>query len=119
MTGLEPSASERLPLLLAFDFSHAFPSVSHEWIFLVLSACSLPPPLLIFYRLIYSFVCCFSQAGSSLLPLFFLGSGIVQGCPASGTLCALASEPFHARFRLSILSKCRGIIRCCADDVGG
>eukprot|EP00959_Pyramimonas_sp_CCMP1952_P242816 5075552-Pyramimonas_sp.AAC.1 len=44
MAGLEPSASERLPLLLAFDYSHAFLSVSHEWSFLVLSACSLPPP---------------------------------------------------------------------------
>eukprot|EP00959_Pyramimonas_sp_CCMP1952_P197779 4136235-Pyramimonas_sp.AAC.1 len=36
------------------------------------------------------------MAGHVLLPLFHILSGIVQGCPGSGALYALASHPFLA-----------------------
>ena len=86
ITDLRPRAEVREPLLAGFDFGHASPSISQEWIFLTLSCLSLPPPLLSFLKMIYQCVDCIGQVAHADRFLFAMSSGIIQGCPASGAL---------------------------------
>eukprot|EP00959_Pyramimonas_sp_CCMP1952_P309946 6486021-Pyramimonas_sp.AAC.1 len=45
-------------------------------------------------------------------------SGIIQGCPASGTLFALGADPFLKMFRQKLETPNLGLVRACADDIG-
>eukprot|EP00959_Pyramimonas_sp_CCMP1952_P430682 9019779-Pyramimonas_sp.AAC.1 len=56
--------------------------------------------------------------GTDLTLLFWISSGIIQGCPSSGCIFALAADPFMSNFDASICRKDRGVVRACADDVG-
>ncbi|CAK0887614.1 unnamed protein product, partial [Prorocentrum cordatum] len=107
-----------LPALVAIDFAQAFPSVSHRWTRLMLKAIRLPDALVDFRMLLCKGVSCFSEFGGVLRFMFPIMSGIVQGCPASGTIFAVCMDPFACDFDRSIESKARGIVRRCAGDVG-
>ncbi|CAK0907052.1 unnamed protein product, partial [Prorocentrum cordatum] len=113
-----PSAGTDLPLVAAFDFAQAFPSISHRWMLLVLEEIGLPPPLLAYIVLLYQGVICYSEFGGLILFMFPVLAGIIQGCPGSGTLFAVSMEPFVADFESTIELKHRGIVRLCADDIG-
>eukprot|EP00959_Pyramimonas_sp_CCMP1952_P076173 1591528-Pyramimonas_sp.AAC.1 len=113
-----PEAQTRMPALLAFDYGQAFPSVSQHWIFLMLRTLSLPPPLYAFLETIYSEVSCWGQIGSTVIFRFMIESGIIQGCPASGALYAVASHAFAAHFEWLIEKRGHGLARLCADGVG-
>ena len=45
-------------------------------------------------------------------------SGVLQGCPLSGTFFAIAAEPFLRHMRHEIQDEGGGIVRACADDIG-
>jgi len=47
--------------------------------------------------------------------MFSILSGVLQGCPLSGTLFVLVVDPLLWMFRTRVSS---AIIRACADDVG-
>eukprot|EP00959_Pyramimonas_sp_CCMP1952_P411969 8632867-Pyramimonas_sp.AAC.1 len=81
ITSMEEDVGTRLPVLAAFDFGQAFPSISHDWIFKILKSLSLPGPLLGFLGMIYMDVWCLGGIGGGLRVLFPIGSGIIQGCP--------------------------------------
>ena len=55
--------------------------------------------------------------GSSCL-LFFIFSGVLQGCPLAGSFFTIAMDPFLRHFEELIENSERGIVRACADDVG-
>ena len=50
--------------------------------------------------------------------LFFIWSGVLQGCPLSATLFLMCVNPFLINFDLSLSSSNGGVVRACADDIG-
>ena len=57
----------------------------------------------------------YGSCGGVLQHMFSILSGVLQGCPASGTLFVLVVDPLLWMFRTRVSS---AIIRACADDVG-
>ncbi|CAK0803153.1 unnamed protein product, partial [Prorocentrum cordatum] len=56
--------------------------------------------------------------GGRYATIFWIRSGIIQGCGLSGSLYALASSPMLADLERSIEHRRLGICRACADDLG-
>eukprot|EP00959_Pyramimonas_sp_CCMP1952_P070202 1465630-Pyramimonas_sp.AAC.1 len=53
-----------------------------------------------------------------IIPIYWLRSGIIQGCGLSGSLCALGTAPFLCELEDTLESPGYGIARACADDIG-
>jgi hypothetical protein len=114
------AANEDLPLahhpaLIFFDFCAAFPSVAHALIFLVFNAIGLPEGLINYFRALYADNLCFGCFEGEFILLYSILSGIIQGCPASGTIFVLVVDPF-----LRLLKACLqgSVSRAFADDIG-
>ena len=82
------------PAMVFFDFRNAFPSVSHTWIFHVLTEMGLPAPLVQAIRLMYRDIVSDISFEGQEAEGFPISTGIKQGCPMSGTIFALAIDPF-------------------------
>ena len=78
-----------LPFLLLWDFASAFPSVAHAWLFSVLEAIKLWRGFITGIRNLYAGNKAFGQSGGFMIFMFMIVSGVLQGCPLSGTLFVL------------------------------
>ena len=101
-----------------FDFATAFPSVFHEWIFLVMKARKLPDGLIEFFQCIYFLNAALGSNGVNDIFLLWYLSGVLQGCPGSAFIFNMLLDPFLEAFARVITTYGRGIIRACADDIG-
>ena len=81
-----------LPFLLLWDFASAFPSVAHAWLFCVLDAIKLWKGFVTGIRSLYIGNEAFGQSGGVMSFLFIIVSGVLQGCPLSGTLFVLVID---------------------------
>ena len=104
-----------LPFLILWDYASAFPSVAHAWLFCVLEAVKLWSGFITGIKNLYTGNMAYGQAGGILLFLFEILSGVLQGCPLSGTLFVLVIDPLLWAFKAKLSST---IIRTCADDIG-
>jgi hypothetical protein len=80
--------------LILFDFRAAFPSLAHDFIFLVLESMKIPAHIIKAIRRLYEnciMHICFGKQVHCFLAIL---AGIKMGCPLSGTLFALALDPF-------------------------
>ena len=111
-----PSVDSRLPCLFAWDFAAAFPSVSWEWLEILLSHMRVPIGILEFIRGIYFCVQAFAACTGSHVFFDMIHAGVLQGCPLSGLLSTWVLEPML----LALEAKCRRdtVVRACADDIG-
>jgi hypothetical protein len=50
--------------------------------------------------------------------LFIVLSGVLQGCPLSGSLFVIVIDPLLHIFRIKLEDTALGKVRACADDVG-
>ncbi len=104
------------PGILMFDLMAAFPSLAHQWLFVVLRRMRVPRWFIQAIRALYRDC----SATVVLMGLrwgsFPMRSGIRQGCPASGSLFALAFDPC-IRYIMHMLGPKRGVITAYADDV--
>ena len=107
-----------MPIMLFTDFGAAFPSVIHEWLFLVLEMEGFPPGLRNLIVGIHSQVTAYGLAGSMVLPLFFIFSGVIQGCPLASDCFLFAFNPFLVMLGKLLDLRELGITRACADDLG-
>ena len=83
-----------IPILGAYDFEAAFPSVIHDWIWLVLKFRKLPENYILLYKGIYHQATAkFMHAGHKHTLINFL-SGVLQGLPWSAFLFDNALDPF-------------------------
>ena len=104
-----------IPLLTLYDFCAAFPSIVHNYIFMVLVAAGLPTGLINFFRALYHNNRCFATFDGEVIFLYKILSGIIQGCPASGTVFVICVDPF-----LRLLNEVVKDPTICAfaDDIG-
>ena len=84
----------QFPLWFFFDFAAAFPSVAHQWIWIVITRCGLPDGLQEIIRAMYSCVFAYGRTNGTSAKMFPIFSGIIQGCPLAGSLFALLPDPF-------------------------
>ena len=110
-----PGVAATIPLGVLYDSASDFPSVGHAWLFLVLEAIKIWPAFLCAIRCLYADNHAYADDGGLIIYLFAILSGILQGCPLSGTLFVFVIDPLLWMFRKQINS---AIIRACADDIG-
>jgi hypothetical protein len=104
------------PAILLFDIRAAFPSLAHAWLFVVLLCMGVPRFVIAAIKALY-------RGGLATVVLlgarwgqFPILSGIRQGCPASGSLFALAIDPC-IRYLMHHLGPKRGVLTAYADDI--
>ena len=108
-----------LPLLAFWDFGSAFPSLIHEWLFIILRVIGFPTGAYNIISALYAEVVAIGRiAGSFSRVLFRILSGIIQGCPLAGTCFALSMDPFLVKFKIEVEDQGLGTMRACADDIG-
>ena len=99
-------------------FEAAFPSVIHEWIWLLLHHRKMPPDYIRVFQSLYKHaIATFEHNGDIHVLIRFL-SGVLQGCPASAFLFNNALDQFLTNFRNDLRANKAGIVRACADDIG-
>jgi hypothetical protein len=106
------------PLLAFFDFAAAFPSVLHSWLFLSLEACGAPDGFVKVIAAMYRCVSTYTVVEGCSHFMFWVLSGVLQGCPLSGMLFAIALNPFLNKFDKELDSPGVACVRACADDIG-
>jgi hypothetical protein len=102
--------------IVLFDFAAAFPSIAHAWIFMVLKTMQLPEHVIATIRRLYAECSIELLYGAESHDHFHAMAGIKQGCPLSGTLFALALDPFIRKLCLTI-PKHLGMVTAFADDI--
>ena len=113
------STPQTYPLLAFFDFGSAFPSVLHKWLFTCVETAGFPKGFQNALHVLYTLVAALgSVSGQVNQFLFWIFSGVLQGCPLSGSCFALCMDPFLREFETNLEDQESGIVRACADDVG-
>ena len=84
----------RHPALVLCDIMAAFPSLNHAFLFSFLRFCDLPLGLYEYFLSLYRNNVCMAIGNKGLVVLFVILSGILQGCPLSGTLFAMSLDSF-------------------------
>lgn len=107
-----------LPCTVLYDFTNAFPTVSHEWLFLVLRWIGVPPKLIALIRVMYTKVSAFSSGLGDSTFLFLVLCGVITGAPASSLFFLLSINPFVDLFGYLSDGPGCSITRICADDFG-
>ena len=105
---------EFTPLLLLFDFAAAFPSLAHEFIFMVLQFYQAPAGMYLFFVALYTDNKCYALFGGVRFFLYCIRSGILQGCPASGSLFVMAIDAFLCMLKAKIA---QSRSKAFADDI--
>jgi exonuclease III len=103
--------------IVLLDLLAAFPSLAHSWIFLVLKKMGVPRFFRRALAKLYKKVHITILFGGIFAPGFVAAGGIKQGCPASGSLFALALDPFLRMLCLRLPSPV-SLVSAFADDMG-
>ena len=77
---------ELLPVTILFDYASAFPSVPHRWIRAILHKIRIARGLLNAFNMLYHGNEAYSFVGGVFRWIFSIKSGVLQGCPVSGSL---------------------------------
>ena len=104
-----------IPAIVLFDYAAAFPSVAHAYLFLCLSMIKLPKGIMNFFEALCTGNRVFANIDGVVIWLFDALCGVLQGCPASGTLFVIAINPC-----LHLIDESIGkndIVRAFADDI--
>ena len=102
----------------AFDFEATFPSVIHEWIWMVLLHCKMPLHFITLFRSVYKKARAIYIHKGTTNTLITFSSGVLQGCPASACFSTNALDSFLTSFDNVLRANKAGIVRACSDDIG-
>ncbi|CAK0887921.1 unnamed protein product, partial [Prorocentrum cordatum] len=114
----DPDAQNMLPVLVSLDIAQAFPSFAHQFIRLALKAMGAPEAVLMFFDSMCNNILAMAPCAGQYVPLFYIRSGIIQGCGWSGALYALGTACFLLNLETVLEAQGRGLCRACADDLG-
>ena len=107
-----------MPISGAFDFEAAFPSIIHDWLWMVLRPRKMPPDYINLFQSIYKNAHAFYAHNGITFTLLAFLSGVLQGCPGSAFLFNNAIDPFLTSFNNVLRSNNARIVGACADDTG-
>ena len=110
------SAHGSLPRLVFFYFKAAFPSTSWRWLFFLLERAGIPTGLLNLIRALHTEV--YVHSAETRETLFQILTGILQGCPLSGSLLIVAFNPLIVALSKLSPDKAEMVLTACADDIG-
>ena len=115
---IPPHSVASLAVTVLTDFSTAFASVSHGWLFSVLEAISVPGWFLRVVKNRYqSNEANLMQEGCSHF-LFKVNGGVMQGCPLSAVLFLFAIDPLLWLLSQAVVAPGFGKVFAAADDIG-
>ena len=92
--------------------------MAHDWMHLVLRILEFPLGFRNLVHGMYFFAAAFAASPVGMQFLYWYGSGVLQGCPLSGSIFAIIMNPFLVHFENKIEIKKKGVVRACADDIG-
>ena len=104
-----------VPAIVLYDYAAAFPSVAHAYLFLCLSAAALAPGLIAFFTALYTDNQVYANIDGTVSWLYAVLSGLLQGCPASGSLFLIAINPCLIMINQTI--EPNDLCRAFADDI--
>jgi len=107
-----------IPAVMLYDFCNAFPTVLHEWMWLVLKTIKLPKDLYRVIKCLYRSIQAFSAGCGDGSFLFEVLGGVKTGCPLSSILFLLCVNPFIDLVILRCDQPKLSVTRICADDFG-
>ncbi len=110
-------STKNMPMIGAFDFAAAFPSIIHDWMWLVLAHRQLSQSFITLFIAIYRNASAIFSHGSEVHTIIHFLSGVLQGCPASALLFNNSLDPCLAYFARVLEKGRKGIFRACADDL--
>jgi hypothetical protein len=84
----------KLAIMVLLDFAAAFPSLAHTFIMQVLRHYKFPAGLLNYFGKLCTNNASYSSSGGAHTFLYCILSGILLGCPSSGTIFVLCIDPF-------------------------
>ena len=107
-----------IPAVMLYDFCNAFPTLLHEWMWLVLNVLQIPKSLRKVIECLYTSIKAFSSGCGDGSFLFDIEGGARTGCPLSSILFLLCNNPF-----IDLMTRvCDGpklsVTRVYADDFG-
>ena len=107
-----------LPGTMLYDFCNAFPTLLHEWMWLVLNVLKIPKKLLKVIECLYTSIKAFSSGCGDGSFLFEIFGGVRTGCPLSSILFLLCCNPFIDLVLWLSDGPNLSVTRVCADDFG-
>ena len=113
LASMKVAMQHRNGMLILFDFTAAFPSLSRESMFEILQSIGMPPHMLQAIRCLYANNYHTLKLKGQHFPSFLSTGGVRQGCPLSPILFVLCVDVLLRRLRDELPSAC---IRAFADD---
>ena len=95
----------------------AFPSVPHYWLVFVLNLIGLEgllDAILSLYRVNKVYM----DTRNGVVFMFSVLSGVLQGCPLSGSVFVVAFDPVWHMFRIHLGNPFVAWVGACANDIG-
>ena len=89
---VQQSVTTRTAALLLFDFSAAFPSLGHKYLWMILEACGIPNQIIRAIQALYGNNLHWLKYAGSLFRSFIIRSGVKQGGPLSAPLFVIAVD---------------------------
>ena len=78
-----------IPAVMLYDFCNAFPTLLHEWMWLVLNVSRVPKPILKVIECLYTSIKAYSSGCGDGSFLFQVFGGVRTGCPLSSFFVVL------------------------------
>ena len=107
-----------IPCTALYDFCNAFPTMLHEWLFLVLRALEVPESYRWVVWWLYTSITAFSSGAGDGSFLFNVLAGVKTGCPLSSIAFLLGINPIVDLFLFLSDGPKLSATRVCADDFG-
>ena len=114
----DSSYLRNIPCSALYDFYNAFPTLLHQWLFLVLKVLQVPQSFQLVIWWMYQQVTAFSSGVGDGTLLFSILGGVKTGCPASSILFLLGINPIVDMFNMLCDTPALATTRVCADDFG-